>query len=176
MSFKKPILFLLLSLSFVHIWAEDSLDRKVRKVIAKEFGDSISIKLSSYNLSNEEIKRVENASRISIHDKKVDLIKIFKKVDLVANGIIRTVDSKTGSLTVLTIIEKNQKIRAVKIINAQDPRSFNLNSKLWLRQFIGKTDKSVLRVGKDIDAMSGATISSNAATKAVKISLFILRD
>jgi Na+-translocating ferredoxin:NAD+ oxidoreductase RnfG subunit len=49
-----------------------------------------------------------------------------------------------------------------------EQRGRPIATRRFLDQFIGKTGKSAITAGKDIDAVSGATISSRATAFAVK--------
>jgi Na+-translocating ferredoxin:NAD+ oxidoreductase RnfG subunit len=43
-----------------------------------------------------------------------------------------------------------------------------VREKNWLSQFIGKDENSGYKVGKDINSISGATISTHSVSKAVE--------
>ncbi len=171
MNFK--IIGLLLIFSPALIWAGESMDKKIAALLKKEYTEKYKSTDSTFQLSKDNVKTIEQKSRIKIHYNDFRLFKILMNDSTVAKALIAKVSSKTGNISVLTLINNDGTIRTVKVVGAEDPRSFNLNSKLWRKQFKGKSMDNYLRVGKDIDAMSGATISSNAATKAVKISLHI---
>jgi len=49
-----------------------------------------------------------------------------------------------------------------------EQRGRPISTRRFLSQFIGKTSKNPIQVGKDVDAVSGATISSRASAFAVK--------
>lgn len=171
MNFK--ILSLLFIFSPALVWAGESMEKTIAALFKKEFTEEYKSTDSSFQLSKDNVKAIEQKSRIKIHYNDFRLFKILINDSTVAKALIAKVSSKTGNISVLTLINNDGTIRTVKVVGAVDPRSFNLNSKLWRKQFKDKSVGDFLRVGKDIDAMSGATISSNSATKAVKISLYI---
>jgi Na+-translocating ferredoxin:NAD+ oxidoreductase RnfG subunit len=45
-----------------------------------------------------------------------------------------------------------------------------------MRQYVGKTSRSTLQVGKDITGISGATISSRATTFAVTKAIVLYEE
>ncbi len=51
-----------------------------------------------------------------------------------------------------------------------EPRDYMASQK-WMDLFSGKKLSNTLRVGRDIPNMTGATLTSNAVTKAVRIAL-----
>lgn len=63
---------------------------------------------------------------------------------------------------------------AVKIFNYQASHGQEVTAKSWLKQFIGFDEQSEFSVGKQIDAISGATISVYAITDDVKKALYYL--
>ena len=55
----------------------------------------------------------------------------------------------------------------VNVYNYQSSHGYQITSRYWLRQFNSYKGKQPLKTGRDVDAISGATISANALTKAV---------
>jgi Na+-translocating ferredoxin:NAD+ oxidoreductase RnfG subunit len=67
------------------------------------------------------------------------------------------------------------KISKVRIYNYQASHGQEVTSKNWLKQFIGFDDKSTLKVGKNVDAISGATISVYAITNDIESKTLLMR-
>lgn len=65
------------------------------------------------------------------------------------------------------IYDKNKAIKSVKVFNYQATHGHEITSKGWLKQFIDFAGITRLEVGKDIDTISGATISVHAITDEV---------
>ena len=59
-------------------------------------------------------------------------------------------------------------ILQVKISNFQTSRGQEISTKGWLSQFKNYNGKSALRAGKNIDAVSGATITVDAITRDIE--------
>lgn len=57
-----------------------------------------------------------------------------------------------------------QVVQKVKVYNLQTSHGEGVSSSGWLKQFVGFCSQKQLTVGKDIDAISGATISVNKIT------------
>ena len=68
------------------------------------------------------------------------------------------------------------KVRRVKVMSYQEIRGRPIAQSSFMNQYRGKTNKSALEVGRDIIGISGATISSRAATFAVKKALVIYEE
>ena len=60
------------------------------------------------------------------------------------------------------------KVAAVKVYNYQATHGQEVTAKSWLKQFIGFDGTVNLEPGKDIDAISGATISVYAITADIE--------
>lgn len=71
-------------------------------------------------------------------------------------------------ITFLVILHNSGKINAVRIIKYREAYGGSISNTGWLNQFTGKNAKSGYEAGKDIDAISGATISVNALAKGIK--------
>ncbi|MGC9354619.1 MAG: FMN-binding protein [Mariniphaga sp.] len=67
-------------------------------------------------------------------------------------------------------------IETVKIYNYQASYGHEITARGWLKQFEGFAGKSSLDVGKNIDAISGATVSVYAITEDVKWKTKLLQE
>lgn len=57
------------------------------------------------------------------------------------------------------IFDKSKKVKSVNVYNYEATHGQEITLKSWLKQFIGYMGEKELIVGKNIDAISGATIS-----------------
>ncbi len=69
------------------------------------------------------------------------------------------------------IIDSNIQVKKVKIYNYQATHGHEVMSSGWLRQFRGYNGEKELKYGRDIEAISGATISAKALNDDVKYTL-----
>ena len=69
------------------------------------------------------------------------------------------------------ILDKQYSILEIKVYNYAATHGQEICSKAWLRQFKGYNGLKPLRYGKDIDGISGATISGRAITEDVESGL-----
>ncbi len=72
------------------------------------------------------------------------------------------------------LFDKNKTVQAVKVFNYQATHGQEVTAKGWLKQFIGHDGSEPLQVDKNIDAISGATISVYAITSDVEMKTEIL--
>ncbi|HHV78551.1 MAG TPA: RnfABCDGE type electron transport complex subunit G [Firmicutes bacterium] len=80
-----------------------------------------------------------------------------------------------GSQPMVIVVgtDNEGKLTGVKVVSHSETPGLGarVDSKAFQDQFIGKTAQDAVSVGKDINAISGATISSRAFTAAVKAAL-----
>jgi hypothetical protein len=65
------------------------------------------------------------------------------------------------------IYDSNKKVRSVKVFDYQATHGHEICSKSWLKQFLVNDDEEFFEVGKNIDSISGATISVYAIASEV---------
>lgn len=65
------------------------------------------------------------------------------------------------------LFDRSGKILSLQIFNYEATHGQEITLKSWLNQFVGYNGKIVLRVGKEIDAISGATTSVHSITDDV---------
>lgn len=75
----------------------------------------------------------------------------------------------------MVCFDKNAAVVMVKVFNYQATHGHEVTAKGWLKQFIGYTGRNSLEVGKDIDSISGATISVNGITNDIMDKTRILK-
>lgn len=73
------------------------------------------------------------------------------------------------------LFDPDCRISKVRIYNYQATHGQEVTAKNWLKQFIGFDDKSTLKVGKNVDAISGATISVYAITNDIESKTLLMR-
>lgn len=73
------------------------------------------------------------------------------------------------------LFDNNKTVKTVKIFNYQASHGQEVTAKGWLKQFIGHNSSETLQVDKNIDAISGATISVYAITTDISIKTVLLQ-
>ena len=76
----------------------------------------------------------------------------------------------------IDIDKKERKVKAIEIFAMQEKRGVAVKTAGFLKQYVGKSTADALEVGKDIKAVTGATISSKAVTTAVKRALLVYNE
>ena len=79
--------------------------------------------------------------------------------------------SRSGSFTALLALDADCTIRHAEVERYLGERGGEIRRESFENQFEDKAPGAALRVGEDIDAVTGATISSRAMTDAVRQSI-----
>jgi len=79
----------------------------------------------------------------------------------------------SGPINMIVGVDKSGKVVGIKILNQTETPGLGADvvKPKFLNQFIGKTGKDPIEPKKDIDTITGATISSRAVCKGVKEAL-----
>mgnify|MGYP001611793881 FL=1 len=83
---------------------------------------------------------------------------------------------KIKPITFLIGIDAKGEVVAVCVLEYRDLFGSEIRRRSFLKQFHNKSLKDSLTIGRDIDAVTQATISSRAASSAVKKSLQIIEE
>lgn len=74
----------------------------------------------------------------------------------------------------MVIFDKELMIKQVQVLIYRSSYGGEIMSQSWLKQFIGKTNGQEMAMDKDIDGISGATLSAPSITQGIKeLSLLI---
>lgn len=74
------------------------------------------------------------------------------------------------------LYDSARSVQLVRIFNYAATHGHEVSAKGWLRQFNGYDGTDALQVGKNVDAISGATISVYAITEDVQLKTKLLKE
>lgn len=74
------------------------------------------------------------------------------------------------------IFDSDKRVNMVKVFNYQATHGYEISARGWLRQFRGYADRRSDKLTKDIDAISGATISVNAIINDIIVVTEVLEN
>lgn len=99
------------------------------------------------------------------------VLRVTRGGALLGFATVRTVKGKDQPITLLVAIDSDDRLKDVDVLVYREPYGGEVAYEAWRRQFRGKSATDSLRVGREIRAISGATISVNAVTLGVKRAL-----
>lgn len=107
---------------------------------------------------------------------EIGILTIFSRGNVLGRAVVLDEAGKIKPITFLVGIDTQSKVLAVHVLEYRDIFGSEIKRRSFLRQFKGKSLKDPLLIGRDIDAVTQATISSQAAASAVKKALKILKE
>lgn len=147
----------------------DFLNKKINKEIPKIF-----------NVKEFELSQIDNNNLSAITGSKGKYFAIKSNDILLGYSYVGRVNScRAGGCSVsdemseergyeyfdyFIVFDTEIKIMSVKVFNYQATHGHEITAKSWLKQFDNYNGSEQLVVGKNIDAISGATISTHAIT------------
>lgn len=91
-------------------------------------------------------------------------------------AIIDVQPGKWGPVEIITAMTTDAVVKKVRVMSYQEQRGQPIARNSFMNQYRGKSSKSPLEVGKDIIPISGATISSRAATFTVNKAIVLYEE
>ena len=73
------------------------------------------------------------------------------------------------------LFDSQKTVQFVKVFNYQATHGHEITAKGWLKQFVGHDSSKSLQVDKNIDAISGATISAHTITHDIEAKTALLK-
>ena len=125
---------------------------------------------------NEKMALINVTVSEAVRDKMQDISSVRQafKADQIfrtANGDWLVIDEVVGKHELITYavgIHKDGSVRQIEIINYLESYGYQVADANWRQQFVGKTVNSPIKLNKDIDNISGATLSSKHIADGVK--------
>jgi Na+-translocating ferredoxin:NAD+ oxidoreductase RnfG subunit len=106
-----------------------------------------------------------------IDGKSYPYLEVRNRNDVVGVIFLLDVIGQSEPITFAVAVTAAGTIQGVHVMIYREPHGDEIEAKRFREQFVGKSAKDALTLGKDIDAISGATISSRSETIAAKKSL-----
>ncbi|MGD8228684.1 MAG: FMN-binding protein [Desulfobacteraceae bacterium] len=108
--------------------------------------------------------------------KKIDFYVAYREGKPIGVAIIDVQPGRWGPVEFIIGMDFQGRVRKVRVMSYQEKRGRPIARRSFMTQYVGKTLNSTLQVGRDITGISGATISSRAATFSVKKALVLLDE
>lgn len=120
------------------------------------------------DLTDDEVKQIEDKSGESVRDKQVH-------VWMAKNGSAVFIDRVIGKhdfITYAVAIQPDKtgvgKVRGIEVLEYRETYGSQIRRPEWRQQFVGKGTDATLKNSKDIQNISGATLSCTHVTDGVR--------
>jgi Na+-translocating ferredoxin:NAD+ oxidoreductase RnfG subunit len=148
------------SFSKVYLAQEEAI-----KMVFPEAGQ-ISKKI--VRLNKEQKKRIAEKLGYSISFSYKAVYIVENRGKRLGYGIIDHVKGKERFMKYLVGIDSRGKIKGIEVLTYNETHGSEIRHEHFKKQFIGKGGGDPLRLGVDIDAITGATISCRSITDGVR--------
>ena len=138
------------------------------KYIISQFDVNVSIYMHTLKLDAELEVLVQNKVKQRFYRDELYYWTISNNDTTIAYALMDNVLGKSMPITFLLILNNEGTILASKVIKYREAYGGEVGNKNWLAQFTNFTDTSQITVGKNIDGISGATISVNSLSKGIQ--------
>ena len=166
----KKILFIL---SFLQLLIGSEIKEKTLQVINNYYNQDIEIQESKFKIPKEVKKQIQNQIKQKFYRDQIYYWTI-KIDDQTHYALMDNTIGKTMPITFLVIFNENKKVIHSSIIKYRESYGGEISGKNWLAQFIGMKQDSLYKHGKEIDGITGATLSVKSFTKGIsKLSLLL---
>lgn len=167
------ILLILLTILF-NVSPAGSIKDETEALIRERLGYSVTAEFVKYQIPQNYKKEIETEIMQKFYGDFVYIYKIYEKEKLKNIVIVDNVYGKSMPITFMVIFELDGKINYSGIIKYREQYGGGVKSAEWNEQFRKKDSKSSYEVGKDISAISGATISVNSISRGIKKLAFLM--
>lgn len=163
------VFFYVIFLSSRSLSAEQLIS--VNDAIKKIFVSFDAFEEQQFAFSKDQIAAIEKKADILFVDHHSPFLKVYTVK--AARGIIGyafedTVNGKWGPIHYLVGVDPSGIILDVVILDYKEIRGKPISKKRFLKQYKGKSVNDAVALRKDIDGITGATISSRSLTDGVR--------
>ena len=121
------------------------------------------------------MQTIKAESRI-VEEQEFQVYRVFAEDKIIGWAVKLDEMGKVKPITFLVGIDAQGQVVGVHVLEYRDIFGSEIRRRSFLRQFQGKSLKDKISIGKDIDAVTSATISSEAAASAVRKVLNIVEE
>jgi len=162
------ILFLCCLILLFSPLAASSIKSKAETSLRSFFGASATLKRSTFQIPPSIKTSIEKTVRQRFFRNEVYFWKIELQDGSRAFAILDNVYGKAMPITFLVAFDKQGTVLHSTIVKYREAIGGMVRAAKWQHQFVGRNAESGFAIGKDIDAISGATISTHAVAKGIK--------
>jgi Na+-translocating ferredoxin:NAD+ oxidoreductase RnfG subunit len=134
------------------------------------FPDAERIEDETFVLSDAQAARIRELAQSPLASKLVKIYTGWREGHVLGHAVIDVHNVRTMPEAFMVVLTPEGSVRSVRVLAFHEPLDYLPNER-WYGQFGEKTLDSPLRVGGDIHAVVGATLSARATTLGVRRAL-----
>ncbi len=171
----KKIILISFLLAFVLVnSAKAAVFKLPMDAVKEEFPDATEVEIKNVILTPEQVSEIGKLSKIKVKDRLISFYLGKKGSEILGFGVFDTHIVRTKPETFLLIIDKEGRVKDVKVIAFYEPLEY-LPPQKWLNLMKGKELNDKLRLKVGMPSITGATMSSQAVVEAIRRNLAIFK-
>ncbi len=155
----------ILCLTTTGAWARTYLTKTQALELA--FPDADRVEAQSLFLTEEQVSRVEARSGATLDGRLFTLYVGERQGEAVGCAVIEAATVRTLPQTLLVVLGPDGAVRLVRVLAFFEPEEYRPPPR-WLDQFRGRRLSPGLRLGGEIQGITGATLSAQAVARQVR--------
>ena len=132
------------------------------------YPENTDIRMHILKLDKQMKKEVENQVKQKFYRDKLYYWTISQDDTTIAYAFLDNVIGKSMPITFLVILNINGNIINTNVIKYREAYGGEVGNKGWLQQFYYRNNNSSYNIGRDINGISGATISVKSMSKGIQ--------
>ena len=137
------------------------------EALALAFPDADRFEKKTHILGDQEVAAIEARSRSSLPSRLVTIHSAYKGEDFLGYAHIDVHTVRTKPEAFMVVLGPDASVLQVKVLAFHEPLEY-MPIPRWYQGFVGKGSDARLRVGYDIDAVTGATLTTRASAEGVR--------
>jgi len=137
----------------------------------KLFPEAPKTQAGTLTLTDAELAQVSRLFGYRVEQRTYRALTVADDHEVRGTLFVLEVMGQNSPITFGVGVTRDGVIRGVEVMAYREPRGEEIRNPRFLRQLTGKNLNDKLTLGVDVDAVSGATISSRSATFAARKSL-----
>ena len=138
-----------------------------KQALAEAFPDATRVDRQTLLLRQDDVSRLKTIIGEEVKSKVVVLHTAYKDDVLLGYAHIDVHNVRTQPEALMIVLTSTGTVRSVRILAFHEPIDY-LPTDRWYSQFVGKSKKDRLQVGRDVHGVAGATLSALAAADGVR--------
>ena len=134
---------------------------------ALAFPGATRVEGETFILTGEQVKELERLGRAKLPRKVLTIHSAWKDDTLLGYAHIDVHTVRTKPEALLVVLNPDAEVTDTRVLAFHEPLEF-MPSDSWYRTFVGQDMDSDLRVGFDVDGVTGATLSTWATVDSVR--------
>jgi len=151
----------------MHGAAEAKVFAGQKQALEQAFPDADRLEKKTWILTDAQRDEIQRRARAKVETKVVVLYTAWKGDERLGFAHIDVHTVRTHAEALLVVLDSAGVVKSVRILAFHEPLDY-LPTDRWYEQFAGRKGGEDLRPGHDVHSIVGATLSSEAATEAVR--------